>query len=38
MHVVVHDSREGWRDALRVLLEAYFLGHGEPIFDTSQLR
>lgn len=38
MHVVVDDSREGWRDALKVLLEAYFLGLRSPVFDTSRIR
>ncbi|CAM9110639.1 unnamed protein product [Hapterophycus canaliculatus] len=36
--VVVDDSREGWRDALRVLLESYFFGSPAPTFDTSKLR
>ena len=38
IQVVVEDSREGWRDALKALLQAYFLGHRSPVFDTSQLR
>lgn len=38
LKVVVDDSREGWRDALEVLLEAYFFGHTAPEFDVSQLR
>lgn len=38
LHVVVDDSREGWRNALKVLLEAYFFGHRLPVFDMSQLR
>lgn len=38
LKVVVDDSREGWRDALEVLLEAYFFGHTAPEFDMSQLR
>jgi adenosylcobalamin-dependent ribonucleoside-triphosphate reductase len=36
---VVEDSREGWVNALRVLLRGY--GHGEPIpkgYDTSPIR
>lgn len=36
--VVVDDSREGWRDALKALLEAYFYGHKAPVLDVSQLR
>ncbi len=35
---MVDDSREGWRDALKVLLEAYFYGHPAPVLDVSQLR
>lgn len=38
LKVVVDDSREGWRDALKVLLEAYFYGHKAPVLDVSQLR
>lgn len=36
--VTVEDSREGWRDALKATLEAYFLGHRQPAFDISLLR
>lgn len=32
------DSREGWVDALRFLLEAYFLGKQSPNFDFSKIR
>ncbi len=32
------DSREGWVDALRILLEAYFLGKQSPNFDFSKIR
>lgn len=35
---VVDDSREGWRDALKALLESYFLGRKAPALDTSRLR
>lgn len=38
LKVVVDDSREGWRDALKALLEAYFYGHLAPVLDVSQLR
>ena len=32
------DSREGWVDALRLLLEAFFLGKQSPNFDFSKIR
>ncbi|MHA1255732.1 MAG: HNH endonuclease, partial [Promethearchaeota archaeon] len=32
------DSREGWVDALRLILEAYFLGKQVPNFDFSLIR
>lgn len=32
------DSREGWVEALRLLLEAYFLGKQLPTFDFSKIR
>lgn len=35
---VVDDSREGWRDALKALLESYFFGRKAPALDTSRLR
>jgi len=35
---VVEDSREGWVDALRVLLEAYTQGGPRPNFDVSLVR
>lgn len=38
MNVVVEDSREGWRDALKIILQSYFFGHREPTFDMSLLR
>ncbi|MHA1149759.1 MAG: ATP cone domain-containing protein [Promethearchaeota archaeon] len=34
----IPDSREGWVDALRLTLEAYFLGKQKPIFDFSKIR
>lgn len=38
VEVVIEDSREGWVDALRVLLEAYTQGGPKPSFDTSLVR
>jgi ribonucleoside-diphosphate reductase alpha chain len=35
---IVHDSIEGWADALNVLLEAYFFGKVKPEFDLSLIR
>ncbi len=35
---VLEDSREGWVDSLRLLLEAFFLGKQIPIFDFSKIR
>jgi intein/homing endonuclease len=32
------DSREGWVDALRLILEAYFLGKQVPNYDFSLIR
>jgi len=34
----VPDSREGWVQALRHLLEAYFFGEAMPIYDFSKVR
>jgi intein/homing endonuclease len=34
----IPDSREGWVEALRLLLEAYFLGKQVPEFDFKQIR
>ncbi|ETW00821.1 ribonucleoside-triphosphate reductase, adenosylcobalamin-dependent [Aphanomyces invadans] len=34
----IADSREGWVESLRVLLEAYFLHRPLPAFDYSQIR
>ena len=36
--VVVPDSREGWVDSVRVLLEAHFFGRARPQFDYAQIR
>ncbi|CAN0319627.1 unnamed protein product [Ectocarpus sp. 6 AP-2014] len=38
LNIVVDDSREGWRDAFKLLLEAYFFGHQVPVLDVSNLR
>jgi len=35
---VVSDSREGWTETLKLLLNAYFKGDFMPIFDYSQIR
>ena len=35
---VVHDSREGWVDALRMLLDSYFHGRVRPVFDFQAIR
>ena len=35
---VIPDSREGWVESLRLLLDAYFLGTGDVIFDYSNIR
>jgi len=34
----IPDSREGWVQALKLLLEAYFLGNKKPKFDYSEIR
>lgn len=38
MRFTIPDSREGWVEALRLLLEAYFFGHRKPILDYSAIR
>jgi len=35
---VVHDSIEGWAEALRALTDAYFYGAIRPVFDFSGVR
>ena len=35
---VVHDSIEGWAEALNQLISAYFFGAIRPIFDFSRVR
>ncbi len=34
----IPDSREGWVEALKLLLDAYFLGKQLPTFDFSKIR
>lgn len=34
----IPDSREGWVESVRMLLEAYFLSKPKPIFDYSVIR
>ena len=35
---LVGDSIEGWADAIKVLVEAYFLGKQKPVFDVRDIR
>lgn len=35
---LIQDSIEGWSDAVKVLVEAYFYGKPKPIFDPSEIR
>lgn len=35
---VVGDSIEGWADAVKVLVEAYFYGKAQPVFDYDDIR
>jgi ribonucleoside-diphosphate reductase alpha chain len=35
---LVGDSIEGWADAVKVLVEAYFYGKSQPVFDFSDIR
>lgn len=35
---LVGDSIEGWADAVKVLVEAYFYGKPNPLFDFSDIR
>jgi adenosylcobalamin-dependent ribonucleoside-triphosphate reductase len=37
-HIVIADTREGWVDSLKSLLESYFLNTGEVTFDYSNIR
>ncbi|MHA1988575.1 MAG: hypothetical protein ACW98D_18235, partial [Promethearchaeota archaeon] len=34
----IEDSREGWVEGLKLILEAYFLGNKVPIFNFSKIR
>ncbi len=34
----IHDSREGWVESLKIILEAYFLGKQVPNYDFSEIR
>ena len=35
---IVHDSIEGWAEALNQLMSAYFFGSIRPVFDFSKIR
>jgi ribonucleoside-diphosphate reductase alpha chain len=35
---VIGDSIEGWADAIKVLVKAYFQGKSKPVFDYSDIR
>lgn len=35
---LVSDNIEGWADCIKVLLEAYFYGKSEPVFDYRDIR
>lgn len=35
---MIADSIEGWSDAVKALVEAYFYGKPKPIFDYSEIR
>jgi len=35
---IIPDTREGWVESIKILLNAYFQGHGQPKFDYSQIR
>ena len=35
---IVHDSIEGWAEALNQLMSAYFFGSIRPVFDISKIR
>ena len=36
--ILVEDSREGWVESLRVLLESHFFAKPKPVFDYSKIR
>jgi ribonucleoside-triphosphate reductase len=35
---LISDSIEGWADAVKVLVHAYFFGEPDPVFDYSDIR
>lgn len=35
---LIGDSIEGWADSIKILIEAYFLGKSDPIFDYRDIR
>lgn len=35
---LIGDSIEGWADAVKVLMKAYFFGESDPVFDFSDIR
>lgn len=35
---LIGDSIEGWADAIKVLMEAYFYGKSDPVFDFRDIR
>jgi ribonucleoside-triphosphate reductase len=35
---LIGDSIEGWSDAIKVLIKAYFFGEADPVFDFSDIR
>jgi ribonucleoside-triphosphate reductase (thioredoxin) len=35
---VIGDSIQGWSDSVKVLMEAFFLGKSDPVFDFSDIR
>lgn len=35
---LVNDSIEGWADAIKILMKAYFFGRPNPVFDFSDIR
>jgi len=35
---LIGDSIEGWADAIKVLMKAYFFGNSNPLFDYSDIR
>ncbi len=35
---LINDSIEGWADAVKILMRAYFFGESDPVFDYSDIR